>query len=175
MIWNNENETIYLRPICPPNSFEVARIAEEYRRINLRFTDINLNSNPRLIDRLRSSLGSILRSFEDFQGINAQVIITVGHYRNFSLEEQTVRDTLIDIEENPNLFSKAEIAKKDDDDTKVELIDLFEHKAHDFGTLRLESRGTLSHYRIAEEMWTVYSPAEGCNNRQRDINGYLRE
>ncbi|ATO38744.1 hypothetical protein GTID1_17095 [Geobacillus thermodenitrificans] len=174
LVWDNEEETIYLRPICPPNVFELARRAGEYRRINLRFADINIKNNPNLLQRLRSPLRNIVSSFGEYQGINAQVIITVGNNKDASLDEQTIRDTLLDIEENPHLFSKAEIAKKDDDDAKVELVDLFAHKAHDFATFRMERRASLNHYTVAGEMWSIYSPKQGCNNRQRDINSYLR-
>ncbi|WP_260286747.1 DUF6731 family protein [Peribacillus aracenensis] len=174
LAWNNENETIYLRPIAPPNAFELARRAAEYRKINIRFADLRQVNAGTLRERFRSPLGQIIGSFDQYQGLNAQVVITVGNTRNASLDEETINDTLIDIEENRELFTKAEIARKDDDDSKVELIDLFAHKAHDFGTFRMERRESLSHFAIAKEMWDIYSATEGCNNRQRDINHYLR-
>lgn len=173
LIWGNDKETIYLRPICPPNTFEEVRKAREYRRINLRFADLNVRANPTILERLSSPLNGIIKGFGEYEGINAQVIITVGNNRNSTLEEETVRDTLLDIENNPDLFSKAEIVKKEDDDAKVELVDLFEHKAHDFGSFRMEKKESLNHYRVAEEMWKIYSPKDGCNNRRADINRYL--
>ena len=112
--------------------------------------------------------------FNDYEGVNAQISITMGNVHKDSLNAETVKDTLIDIEENPEYFSKAEIAKKDDEDSKVELIDLFAHKAHDFGTFRIGKRETLNHYAIAEEMWRIYSPNEDCHNRQSIINSYLQ-
>ncbi|WP_316568853.1 DUF6731 family protein [Neobacillus sp. YIM B06451] len=174
LVWNNDNETIYLRPICPPNSFELARDADEYRKINIRFADLNVATRRTYIDNLRSPLKTLLQGFEEYEGLNAQLVITVGNNRGVSLHNETIMDTLTDIEENPEIFSKAEIAKKDDDSARVELIDLFEHKAHDFATFRMEARATLNHFRIAEEMWSIYSPKEECRNRQRDINQYLR-
>ncbi|MFD1708929.1 DUF6731 family protein [Siminovitchia sediminis] len=173
LLWDRDDEMIYLRPVCPPNVFEEVRKASEYRRISLRFADLNVKASPRMIDKFRSPLGKIIKGFDEYDGINAQIIMTVGNNRSASLDEETVKDTLIDIEENSDLFSKAEIAKKDDDDAKVELVDLFEHKAHDFGTFRMEKKESLNHYRVAEELWKIYSPAEGCNNRQADINRYL--
>ncbi|AZI47395.1 MULTISPECIES: DUF6731 family protein [Bacillus amyloliquefaciens group] len=173
LIWDTEEEQIYLRPICPPNVFDMARRSTEYRKINLRFADLS-NINPEQTrNRLRSPIGNIFSSFERYRGINAQVTITVGNTRN-SLDEETVNDTLTDIEDNAELFSRAEIARRADDDTSVELIDLFAHKAHDFGTFRVERRETLSHEAIAQQMWKIYSANEDCRNRQRDINSYLR-
>lgn len=174
LIWDNPDETIYLRPICPPDVFEMVRNSKEYRRINISFSDLNLQSKKKFVDRLKSPLKQIVESFNEYEGVNAQVIITMGNAKGYSLRRETVEDTLIDIQENKEFFSNAEIAKKDSDDARVELIDLFEHKAHDFATFRMEKRESLSHYAIAKEMWAIYSNAEGCNNRRQVIRSYLR-
>lgn len=174
LVWDNEKEKIYLRPICPPDAFELARHASEYRRINIRFADLKIAQKDSFIGKFKSPLKKIISSFDEYEGMNAQISITVGNTKNLSLNEKTINDTLDDIEENSELFSRAEIAKKDDDDTRVELIDLFSHKAHDFGSFRMEKRESLSHFAIAKEMWTIFSSSEGCNNRQKDIKSYLR-
>ncbi|GLF91068.1 hypothetical protein Saga11_23270 [Bacillus safensis] len=173
LIWDNEEDKIHLRPICPPNVFEMARRSTEYRKINFRFADLSNIDVDQTRNRFRSPIGNVFSSFERYRGINAQVTITVGNTKN-SLDEETVNDTLTDIEDNAELFSRAEIARRADDDTRVELIDLFAHKAHDFGTFRMERRETLNHEAIAEQMWKIYSANEDCRNRQRDINEYLR-
>ncbi|MDU0072629.1 DUF6731 family protein [Bacillus sp. FSL M8-0052] len=176
ILWDSEDEQIYLRPICPPNVFEMAKRSKEYRKINLRFADLKtVESSDRLIDKFKSPLGPILSQFQKFDGVNAQMTITVGNTKN-SLNNETVSDTLLDIEENREYFSRAELVRRteEDDDTRVELIDLFAHKAHDFCTFRIERREHLNHYAIAKEMWKIYSANEDCKNRQRVINSYLR-
>lgn len=174
LLWNADDETIYLRPICPPDAIQLARGAREYRKINLKFADITNISETSRLKNLKSPIKKIISSFGEYEGINAQVIVTVGNTRDKSLSEDTVHDTLDDIQGNPQLFSKAEIAKRDVDDTRVELIDLFDHKAHDIGSFRMERRSTLNHYTITKEMWKFYSPNNECNNRRKDINQYLR-
>ncbi|QZN77362.1 DUF6731 family protein [Paenibacillus sp. FSL H8-0317] len=174
LLWNNSDETIYLRPICPPNTFELARRAAEYRKINIRLADMRETNVARLMERFRSPIKHIIGSCSEYNGANVQITITVGNSRSSVLDDDTVSDTLTDIEENPEVFQRAELAVKEEEDSRIELIDLFEHKAHDFGTFRMERRGTLSHYAIAAEMHSIYSPAEGCSNRQSDINHYLR-
>lgn len=174
LLWGNEEETIYLRPVAPPNAFELARKATEYRRINIRLADINKNNKSKISSKFKSPLKNIINSFDDYKGVNAQVTITMGNNRKDSLDEQTITDTLSDIEVNPEYFSKAEIAKKDTEDSRVELIDLFTHKAHDFGNFRMEKRETLNHFTIAKEMWAFYSPKEECYNRKKVIDSYLR-
>ncbi|WP_254462378.1 DUF6731 family protein [Bacillus subtilis] len=175
ILWDTDDERIFLRPICPPNVFEMAKKSTEYRKINLRFADLKtVESSERLIDKFKSPLGPILSHFEKFDGVNAQITITVGNTKS-SLNAETISDTLSDIEENSEYFSRAELVRRpEEDDTRVELIDLFAHKAHDFCTFRMERREHLSHHAIAKEMWTIYSANEDCKNRQRVINSYLR-
>lgn len=173
LLWDNKDETIYLRPIAPPNTFEIVKDVKEYRKINIRFADLNTYNYGKISSVFRSPIKKIINAFDDYKGINAQVTITMGNVHNESLDEETIKDTLIDIESNSEYFSKAEIAKKDDEDSKVELIDLFAHKAHDFGTFRLGKRESLNHYAVAKEMWSIYSPKEDCHNRQKVIKSYL--
>ncbi|MCY9508548.1 hypothetical protein M5W68_20580 [Paenibacillus larvae] len=175
LLWNNDEETIYLRPICPPNIFELARRSAEYRKINIRFADLRQVNKGNILERFKSPVRQMIDSFKKYQGANVQITITVGNSRTSALDDETVSDTLNDIEENPEFFSRAELAVKEDDDSRIELIDLFAHKAHDFGTFRMERRETLSHQAIAAEMWRIYSANEDCYNRQRDVNRYLRD
>ncbi|KAB3536359.1 hypothetical protein F9231_17405 [Bacillus safensis] len=175
LIWNSEEETIYLRAICPPNIFENAKKSAQYRKITLKFADLkkhNGNSNG-FLGRLKSPVSNLFQSFNKYEGVNAQITITVGNTKN-SLDEEAIHETLNDLQEHRDLFSGAELARRSNVDTPVELIDLFEHKAHDFGTFRMEKRQTLNHHSIVAEMWKIYGAKEGCRNRQRDINSYLR-
>lgn len=174
LLWGNEKEKIYLRPITAPNVFELAKKAKEYRKINIRFADLKQNNESKVNQIFKSPLKKMIHAFDDYQGTNGQITVTMGNIKNESLDEQTITDTLLDIEGNPEYFSKAEIALKDDEDSRVELVDLFAHKAHDFGNFRMEKRETLNHFTIAKEMWTIYSSNEDCLNRQKKINSYLK-
>ena len=73
-------------------------------------------------------------------------------------------------EENKEYLQKAEIAKKDSQDTSVEVIDLIEHKAHDFAYFTLEKRSSLQHETVAYHMWKKYIEEE----RKSDIIAYLQ-
>nr|WP_245671853.1 DUF6731 family protein [Desulfuribacillus stibiiarsenatis] len=56
LVWDKEDETIYLRAICPPDAIELARKASEYRRINLRLADINTRASESILNSLKSPL-----------------------------------------------------------------------------------------------------------------------
>jgi hypothetical protein len=171
LLWPNENERINIKPIPIPNSFELARRTRIYRKINIRLANINQYYTESLIDRLKSPLKKVISSFGEYQGINAQITITVGNNKDSELNNEAISNTIDDIEENKDLFTKAEIAVKDHDDAPVEVIDLFDSKAHDFTTFRLESKATLNHYSVAEAMYYIYHPKQ--RNRQAVIKSYL--
>lgn len=171
LIWPEGDETIYLRPIAIPNAFKIAKKPKVYRRINLRMADIQKNKKEGIIEKFKSPIGKIIDSFGEYNGVNAQITITVGNHKDIELDSDLVKSTIDDIENNKGLFSKAEIAMKDNDDTSVEVIDLFDGKAHDFATFRMENRETLNHYTIAESMWLKYHPKN--ENRQAEVKSYL--
>lgn len=172
LLWTNQDDHIYLRPIMVPNSFTLARKPAIYRRLNLRLANVSKAREQGLVQSLKSPLAKIIDSFGEYNGINAQITITVGQQKEVNLDEESINSTIDDIEQHQNLFTKAELAVKDHDDAPVEIIDLFDNLAHDYATFRLEVRGTLNHYSLAEAMWQIYHPEN--NNRQREISAYLR-
>lgn len=172
LLWSNDNEVIELRPIPMPNSFELAKKPGVYRRINIRMADIDKKVNESTVDKFKSPLGKFIKAYGEYQGVNAQITITVGNVKEKELDNELTRQTIEDIEENKELFSKAEIGKRDNENSPVETIDLFDGLAHDFANFRLETRGTLNHYSVADAMHSIYHPAK--RNRQAEIKSFLR-
>lgn len=166
LIWDNENDTIYLRPICPPNVLDLVSDSKYYRKLNIRFADLNpdhFNGDG------KSPLLGFIKNFGNYEGVTAEIIITMGRTKNTSLHRETVKDTLVEIAENKEIIEKAELVKKDNDDTAVEVIDLIEHKAHDFAYFPLERRSSLNHETVAYRMWQIYEE----NKRKLEILSYL--
>lgn len=171
LMWPEEDE-IELRAIPIPNSFDLAKKPKIYRKLNLRLADIDKKVSPSILEGFKSPIKNFVSTYGEYEGINAQILITVGTQKDSELNEQAMRETIDDIENNKDLFSKAEISIRDHDSAPVETIDLFDGQAHDFSTFRLETRGTLSHYAVAEAMYMLYHPEK--RNRQADIKSYLR-
>ncbi|CAM3489062.1 hypothetical protein FTE24_006405 [Saccharibacillus sp. WB 17] len=166
------NETLSLRAIAIPDPFMLARRPTIYRKINLRLANVTQAKEQGILNNLNSRLSQIVDSFGSLNGVNAQITITMGMKKEENLNEEEVGRILNDIEENPELFSGAEITVKESDEGKVELIDLLNNVAHDYATFRMEARTTLNHYAIAEAMYLKYHPRNG--NRQAEVMAYLR-
>lgn len=127
-LWNSENETIYLRPILNTNIQEKVKKAQNYRRLTVRFADLNQNA---YMSKEEGSLKKIIDGLTGYEAINAEISITVGRKQGKSLNRATVTDTIETITENKHMITKAEIGFKDTDDTSVEILDLFEDKMQD--------------------------------------------
>ncbi|SMG58275.1 hypothetical protein SAMN06295960_4659 [Paenibacillus aquistagni] len=165
-LWDNEEETIHLRPIAPKGMFENVKKAEKFRKIHLKFADIHSKKPAG-----NGPVIAMLNNFGKFEGVTGEVVISVGRTKDKSLDSQTMIDTIQDIMDNQDngLMKKAELHYKYTDDTAVEIVDLFAKKTHDFGSFQMEKRTTLSHEAIAEKMHEIYHQ----NNKKRKILDYL--
>jgi len=141
LLWNSDQETIYLRPICPLGVQERAKKAYEYRKFTIRFADIKNND---LDINEKKPLKRIFSGLKEYKAINAEVTVTMGYNKNESLNKETVKETINEIIANEGLISKAEISMRETDDSNVEVIDLFADKMHDFIFVKLDKRESLA-------------------------------
>lgn len=158
LLWEVDNERIILRPIKLDNVEKKIKEAELYRKLNIRFADI---PNHEFVGNTDSPIRKMIDTFGVYNAINAQIIITVGRSSGSTLHSETVHESFNDIYKNKGLISKAEVSAKETDDTKVEVIDLFEDKAHSFGFFKLESKQTLGYELVAAKMSEIYAEKVG--------------
>jgi len=153
LLWEKENkETIYLRPITLKDSIERAKKANYYRKMTVRFADLR----NKVFREGKSPIRALINCFGKYNPINAEITINLGYVKGETLHRQTVHDTIDDILDNKDIVTKAELGKKDTDDTKVEVIDLFEDKMHDFTYIPLEKKRSLTHEDVAFRMYEIY-------------------
>lgn len=152
LLWANENnEEIFLRPIYSPNSFDRAFKKGMYKKITIRFAQV-----PKKLDNLQSPIKSIIESFGKYNGVTGEITINVWPAREGNLHRETIHETLNDIKENRDIFKKALISIKKEEDEPVEIIDLFEDKLYDYLTFSLEARQSLACEYVQEEMVRKY-------------------
>lgn len=132
----------------------------------MRFADVK---EKEFIGSDWAPIKKVVDLMSDYSAINAEVTITMGYTKNESLNKETVKDTIDDIYNNKHIINKAEISLKENDDTNVEIIDLFEDKMHDFIFFTLERRESLGTEYVAARMAVTY------NNRKGEIIECKRE
>jgi len=162
----SQGEIIYLRPIRGLNALDRARHMETYRKLSIRFADIQ---NRHFIQNEASPLGRLIDAFSCYNAVNAEITVTVGRTRE-SLHPETVYDTLDELGQNRDHLTKVELAAVGIDDTRVETIDLLEDKLNDIASFRLEDREVLTNSRIADKMSDLYR-----NRRYEILDLVVRE
>lgn len=159
MLWENEDITIYLRPIAPLNIQSAAQHAAEYRKFTIRFADVNKNTIGN--QERNTPLRRLYDGLKQYNALNAEVTITMGYDKTQSLDSRTIKDSIDEIIENKGIVAKAELGIKKDDDSRVEIIDLFEEKLHDFIFVNLEKRKSIANEFMADNMMVKYLESKG--------------
>lgn len=158
LLWGNENEKIYLRPIALSDPAENAKKAKYYRKFSVRFADLN---KANIDNESKSSLAKIIKEFGKFDAINAEITVTMGRSKGASLYKDTVHESINEVFKHKDIVKRAELGKKDLDDTNVEMIDLFDHHIHDFLYFTLKEREGLGHEYVADRMFEKYKEKRG--------------
>jgi len=154
MIWDNrEGKAIHLRPIKPRDAFVRAKKKGlVYRKFTVRFADCNTKGEH--LFRGSKRLKQIVDAFSDFEGVNIEVSVSMGHSKE-GLNNDTVAETIYDLEKNPGLASSAGIKIKDGKEP-VEILDLLDDKISDSIPIFYETRRTLSSEYVENLMYEQY-------------------
>lgn len=134
---NSANERFILSPI----SFVMDQKALErdyYKKIDVSFANLNHLD----VDN-KTPLGKILSACSKVGGVSAHVTISLGHSKIETLNRYATQSIIGEARENPLYVRGAKVTVKDDDDTKPEVINLFDNISSDYITFTLNSRETL--------------------------------
>lgn len=164
--WDNNNEEIYLRPIATGDMIAKAKRGRSYRKLGIRFADL---PQKKYKASKYSTFKKIVDSLGDFDAINAEVVITLGHTRKASLKKETIHEVLDEISMNKDIISKAELSQIGTEDPKVEYLDLFSEKEGDYLNVKLESKQSLVLGMIKDAMIQKYiKRKQELKNRIKD-------
>lgn len=143
---NNVEEKFILSPI----SFVTDKKALErdyYKKIDISFANLNHLD----IDD-KTPLGRLLNACSKVGGVSAHVTISLGHSKIETLDRYSTQSIIGEARENKLNVRGAKVTVKDDDDTKPEVIDLFDNISSDYITFTLNSRETLDTDVLYEKM-----------------------
>lgn len=124
-LWAQEDNLILkLEPIVEMDIRNRLAQKSTYRKINLR-----LNNLPGTVTdpNSNSSIKKIVTGLNDFNGVSAQIVISVGRSKNKYLSRDEINGALDMLEQNRGVIAGAEIAYEGDD-AKTEIVDLFDNK-----------------------------------------------
>lgn len=156
-LYDSDVYDIYLRPIPINNINSKLERAQIYRKLTMRFACAT-NKKRKNINAL--SFGRLFQYFDRFNPQVATVTLSLGHVQKGSLDSETIKDTLKEIDEASGLVTGAELNVKYSEIEPVDTIDLFSMKSHDFITIKLEKLETIDFMDISDEIHKKYNKSK---------------
>lgn len=103
-------------PIYSKNSMPFLK-RKKIRTIDISFGNIKETA-------FNQSLGDIIRGVRRFDGLTGHITISVGRKRNSELNIQNTTELLEELDANRNGIKSAKIRMKDDENGRMEIVDL---------------------------------------------------
>lgn len=147
---------------------------KRFKRSNFKNIDIsfaNLNGWEMEVNKPQA-LSEIINPMKRLGGYVGHVTIGLGHVKEDSLNKVQTYDIISEIRSNKKFIRSAKVKVRDDDDTDVEIVDLFEDIRHEFIEFLLESRKTLQYEIAIKEMIYRYKKVK---EELYSLVGYQRE
>lgn len=143
---------ISLLPVPMEKVFEKAGKAKIIKKITLKFASARTRKRKSI-----SSFAGLFSYFDSFENSNNAVVsISVGRGKKSSLNCEMLQKTLSDIKEAGDTVTGAEVTIKDDEEAKVEVLDLFSMKYHTFISVRSVKGESLDFRDCAEKICETY-------------------
>lgn len=156
---NNDASTrIFIQPVLRSN--DLGRLKKcNYKSIDIAFANLGSWNNE---DDCKS-LASLITPIKKMGGYAGHITIGLGHTKNDALNRIESNNIVNDILSNKRFIRSAKVKVRDDDDTDVEIVDLFEEVYHDFIEFTLESKSALGYQEAINAMVYYF------NKRKADL------
>ena len=152
LLYENENVIISIDPIIEvKNDTRLKKCY--YKTIDLSFANLKLWGSQ---DHKKLSLNSLISPVKKLGGYSGHVTIGLGHTKETTLDRTATQELVNEIKGNKKFFRSAKVKIKDDDDSNMEIIDLFEEVYHDFIEFILEKRKALEYKSEVKSMIQQY-------------------
>lgn len=109
---------VRLRPINDSNIFD--KLSDKnIRSFDVSFANLYFNDN-------NYTLNKLIRTMQYFNGSKANIRISVGREKHRRLDKDAVGSLLQELRRNKDVFSKAKVTLSDENDSNIEVLDLFD-------------------------------------------------
>lgn len=134
---------------------------KKVRTIDISFGNIKESES-------NQSLGDIIRGVKKFDGLTGHITISVGRKRNSELSIQNTTELIEELDGNRDGIKSAKIRMKDDENGRMEIVDLFEDVLHDYIPFEIEVKKNLDFDEEHRAMLSCYK------NRIEEIKKFIK-
>lgn len=165
---------VHLRKVVSNDSFQRVRNSRKCRKIVVRLADLPTLANTGIVDRFRSTIGTMVRGMGEIPSPYLELTFSVGLDRGTEIDEDQVDEILNDIDNNPIAFDRAKMTVIEQNETKQNVIDLFLDSPKEEITFEVERNNPVRFDAMMDAMAQKYCPGDGRDNRRAVVNQYLR-
>ena len=140
---------IQIRPILELDKGK--RLSGDFKQIELSLANV-----CNYIDD-KTSLGTLLKPLQNYNGVNATIKISLGRSKKTSLDRLAIRKLTDELSMDINKKFVKSASIKIQDDSEVEIIDLFEENCHDYLMVDAEEKELLKYEYIIKQMIKKYT------------------
>lgn len=160
-----EGQGIIFKPIILPDDYLRLTDSDYFRTITISFADIRMTE-----ENENSSMSQIVQAVEQFQGVNAEIKITLGPKgkKGQSLSREEILKSISQFRDRSDV-TKFKVSRKEHEDARVEVCDLIEQRLIDFSAFTYSREEPIVHDRVFEKMLELYL------GRLRELDRFLRE
>lgn len=125
-----------------------------YKNLEISFANIN----EFVSDKSRVSLGTLLQPLKDVYGVNGSIKISLGHSKLDTLNRNFIKNIVKEVNEpsNKRYVRTAKIKIQEEDDSDVEIIDLFKDICDEYLEFTIDSTKGLIYDGIISAMSNKY-------------------
>lgn len=123
-----------------------------YKSIEIRFANIH----GKEIDSIGGALGTIIRTYNNFDGYGGSFCVNLGRSRKESLAKEPVKEFINSIAGNEDVLDAAILRAKDAEDNDIDIINLFANVFSVFIRFDIAERTSLSYEYCVRKMTEKY-------------------
>lgn len=128
-----------------------------FRKKKLRSMEFSLENLDSLDEGYdKNGLLGLVQRFKKYSGYSLSIRISASRKKDDTLDVNNTLDAIEEITDNKDIINRAKIRLRDDDQSRIEEVDLFEDVLHDRISFSIENRTPLSFNSASLQMLKVY-------------------
>jgi len=149
-----DGNQIELLPIPAPDELRTVKQNQIFRKLSIGFSPTNIDDE--MLNNANQSIRKIIKGTKELGALRVSVTLSLGN----SKKEKTLnQEEIMELGalENYDGFNKIQVDRREDEDTKIETVDLISGKLNDVITMDVSRINPIKYERLIVEMQALYN------------------
>lgn len=149
-----DGNQIELSPIPVPDELRTVKQNQIFRKLSIGFSPTNIDDE--MLNNANKSIRKIIKGTKELGALRVSVTLSLGNSRKEkTLNQQEIMK--LGTLENYEGFNKIQVDRREDEDTKIETVDLISGKLNDVITMEVSRINPIKYERLIVEMQALYN------------------